>query len=120
MAIFAQVVWQWIRYQQRSDTTEFTSPSGKTEKVTGHAQIAVDSIDTVYHFAVNNMGVTILPSFRAERGKSDGALVELLPDWNLRDLGIYAVWPDKSCRESLTLLFVRFLSEQGLCEPADA
>ncbi|MEO1313903.1 MAG: LysR family transcriptional regulator, partial [Pseudomonadota bacterium] len=30
--------WDWVRYKQRSDTTEFVSPSGKTEKVTGHAQ----------------------------------------------------------------------------------
>ncbi|MEM9434159.1 MAG: LysR family transcriptional regulator [Pseudomonadota bacterium] len=111
--------WDWIRYQQRSDTTEFTSPSGKTEKVTGRAQIEVDSIDAVYHFAVQNMGVTILPSFLAERGISDGTLVALLQDWTLRDLGIYAVWPDKSRRESLTLLFVRFLAEEGLCELTD-
>ncbi len=111
--------WDWIRYQQRSDTTEFTSSTGKTEKVTGRAQIEVDSIDAVYHFAVSNMGVTILPSFLAERGMSEGALVELLPDWTLRDLGIYAVWPDKSRRESLTLLFVRFLADQGLCEAPD-
>ncbi len=60
--------WDWIQYQQRSDTTEFTSPSGKIEKVTGQAQIEVDSIDAVYHFTVCNMGVTILPSFLADQG----------------------------------------------------
>lgn len=109
--------WDWIRYQQRADATEFTSPKGKTEKVTGNAQIEVDSVDAVYHFATQNMGVTILPSFLAERGIASGALVRLIPDWTLRPLGIYAVWPDKSRRESLTLLFVRYLADQGLCQP---
>lgn len=109
--------WDWIRYQQRADTTEFTSQNGKTEKVTGNAQIEVDSIDAVYHYAIKNMGVTILPSFLAERGIASGELVALLPEWNLRPLGIYAVWPDKSRRESLTLLFVRFLADQELCRP---
>lgn len=108
--------WDWIRYQQRADTTEFTSSTGKTEDVTGHAQIEVDSIDAVYHFAVQNMGVTILPSFLAERGIEAGKLVRLLPDWSLRPLGIFAVWPDKSRRESLALLFIRFLADQGLCQ----
>jgi len=112
--------WDWIRYQQRSDTTEFTSPSGKTEEVTGQAQIEVDSIDAVYHFAVQNMGATILPSFLADRGIEAGLLVPLLPEWTLRPLGIYAVWPDKSRRESLALLFIRFLAEQGLCRPIEA
>ncbi|MEM8981216.1 MAG: LysR family transcriptional regulator, partial [Pseudomonadota bacterium] len=37
-------------------------------------------------------------------------LVQLLPDWRLKPLGFYAVWPDKSRRESLALLFVRFLA----------
>jgi len=110
--------WDWIRYQNRADTTKFTSSSGKTEEVTGQAQIEVDSIDAVYHFAVQNMGVTILPSFLADRGIDAGTLVPLLQDWSLRPLGIYAVWPDKSRRESLALLFIRYLAEQGLC-PVD-
>jgi len=109
--------WDWIRYQQRADTTEFTSPNGMIEKVTGQAQIEVDSVDALYHIATQNMGATILPSFLAERGIASGALVRLIPDWSLRPLGIYAVWPDKSRRESLTLLFVRYLAEQGLCQP---
>lgn len=109
--------WDWISYQQRADTIEITSPTGKVEKVTGNAQIEVDSIDAVYHFAVQNMGVTILPSFLAKRGIDAGSLVHLLPDWTIRQLGIYIVWPDKSRRESLTLLFVRFLVDCGLCGP---
>ena len=109
--------WDWIRYQQRSDTTTFTSPTGQAVDVTGQAQIEVDSIDAVNHFAVQNMGVTILPSFLADRGIAAGTLVGLLPEWTLRPLGIYAVWPDKSRRESLALLFIRFLAEEGLCKP---
>lgn len=45
------------------------------------------------------------------RGEAEGALVRLLPDWRLRPLGYYAVWPDCSRRENLTLKFVRFLAE---------
>lgn len=109
--------WDWVRFRQRADTTEFSSPNGEVEKVTGNAQIEVDAIDAVYFFATQNMGATVLPSFLAERGISEGKLIRLLPDWSLRPLGIYAVWPDKSRRENLTLLFVRFLVDQGLCSP---
>ncbi len=107
--------WDWIRYRNRSDITTFTSPKGKEESVTGNAQIEVDSVDALYHLATQDAGATILPSFLAERGEAAGTLVRLLPDWRLRPLGIYAVWPDKSRRESLTLLFVRYLAEQALC-----
>lgn len=107
--------WNWIRYGNRSDVTTFTNPKGVEESVTGTAQIEVDSIDALYHLAVQGAGATVLPSFLAERGEAAGTLVRLLPDWRLRSLGIYAVWPDKSRRESLTLLFVRYLADQNLC-----
>lgn len=107
--------WDWIRYKNRADTTTFTNAKGKKESVTGNAQIEVDSIDALYHLTLQDVGATILPSFLADRGEKAGSLVRLLPEWSLRPLGIYAVWPDKSRRESLTLLFVRFLAEQELC-----
>lgn len=102
--------WDWIRYAQRADTIEFTSKTGKSEKVTGQSQILVDSPDALYQFAALNMGATVLPENLAEKGIATGALVRLLPNWNLPKLGLYAIWPGSSRRETLTLLFVRFLA----------
>lgn len=107
--------WNWIRFKHRSDTTSFTGQDGATEKVTGNAQIEVDSIDALYHMALQDSGVTVLPSFLAERGIAAGKLLRLLPNWKLLPLGIYAVWPNSSRRENLTLLFVRYLAERDLC-----
>ncbi|MBU1307495.1 MAG: LysR family transcriptional regulator [Alphaproteobacteria bacterium] len=107
--------WDWIHYKNRSDTVTSTGPSGTQECIAGYSRIEVDSIDALYHLAIQDAGATILPSFLAKRGEEAGKLVRLLPDWTLRPLGIYAVWPDKSRRESLTLLFVRYLAEQDLC-----
>ena len=104
--------WDWIRYQQRSDVTEFNSIEGDTVKVTGNARLEVDSVDALYHFACQNIGATVLPAHLADRGAKSGGLVRLLPEWRLRPLGYYAVWPDKSRRENLTLLFVRFLADR--------
>lgn len=107
--------WDWLRYKNRSDTTTFSDSSGQIEKVTGNSQIEVDSIDALFHLVTMNAGATVLPSFLADRGIASGRLVRLLPEWQLSPLGIYAVWPDKSRRESLTLQLVRFLAEQDLC-----
>lgn len=107
--------WNWIRFSHRPETTELISPQGETETVTGTSQIEADNIESVFYYARNNMGATVLPSFLATRGIADGSLVPLLPTWKLQPLGIYVVWSDKSRRESLSLLFVRFLAEQELC-----
>ncbi len=103
--------WDLIRYAQRLDAMELMSADGKTAKVTGTSQLRVDSVDALYTFAVQNLGVTVMPTFLASRGLESGELVALLPEWTLVPLGLYAVWPDKSRRESLTLLFVRYLAE---------
>ncbi len=102
--------WDWIRYQQRSDTIEMTSDTGKTVTVTGRSQIEVDSADALYHFAMQNVGASVLPAYLAEQGMASGALVRLLPKWQLGGIELHAVWPDSSRRENLTLLFVRFLA----------
>lgn len=107
--------WDWIRFQNRPDATSFTGPDGAVETVTGKVRVEIDSIDALFHVATQNIGVTVLPSYLAQRGIDAGTLVQLLPAWKLRPLGIYAVWPDQSRRESLTTLFVRFLGEQPLC-----
>ena len=103
--------WDWIRFKHRPDVTELISKTGKKVKVTGQAQLQVDNIDALFHFATKNMGATVLPAHLVERGMESGGLVRLLPEWKLRPLGFYAVWPDKSRRENLTLLFVRYLAE---------
>lgn len=107
--------WDWIRYLHRADTMDFTSSSGETESVTGNAQLEVDSVEALYHFATCNAGATVLPEHLAARGEAAGKLVRLLPDWHLRPLGFYAIWSGKSRRETLAQLFARYLATRGVC-----
>ncbi|WP_323766975.1 LysR family transcriptional regulator [Marinovum sp.] len=101
--------WDWLRYRHRAEYTRLTGPGGEEVKVLGQARLEVDSIDALYHFTCQNLGATVLPEHLAARGEAAGRLIRLFPDWQLAPLGIYAVWPDTSRRENLTLLFVRFL-----------
>lgn len=103
--------WDWLRYKHRSEYTTLTGPGGDTVKVLGQARLEADSIDALYHFTCQNLGATVLPEHLAARGEAEGRLVRLLPDWRLIPLGIFAVWPDTSRRESLTLIFVRFIAD---------
>lgn len=102
--------WDWIGYKQRQDSISFQR-DGITEKVLGKASLRVDSVDALYTFTTQGLGATVMPNHLAQRGIENGLLEQLLPDWQLQPLGLYAVWPDKSRRESLALLFVRFLAD---------
>ncbi|MEM5493262.1 LysR family transcriptional regulator [Hoeflea sp. AS16] len=102
--------WDWIRYRHRSEFTRLSGPMGEEVKVLGQARLEVDSVDALYHFTCKNLGATVLPEHLAARGEAEGSLIRLFPEWQLAPLGIFAVWPDTSRRENLTLLFVRFLA----------
>ena len=103
--------WDWVGYTHRSDTVEFTSPAGEAIEVVGRSRLEVDSATALDHFVRQNIGVSVLPAYLAERGISDGAFVSLLADWSLLPLGVHAMWSDKSRRENLTVLFIRFLAD---------
>ncbi|WP_300073870.1 LysR family transcriptional regulator [uncultured Ruegeria sp.] len=103
--------WDWIRYAQRSNAMELHSGTGRSVKVTGRSRLQVDSIDALLHYARLNFGVTVLPRYLVDQGLNSGVFTELLESWKLAPLGIYAVWPDQSRRENLTVHFVRFLAE---------
>lgn len=105
--------WQWIRFMMRPNQTNLTSPTGEVVSVTGKSQISVNSANALYEFAVNDMGLTVIPEHLACLGLDKGDLVHVLPEWTLRSLGLHAVWPDNSRRENLTTLFVRHLASEA-------
>ncbi|PYG34514.1 LysR family transcriptional regulator [Pelagimonas varians] len=102
--------WDWIRFKMRTAQTELTSPSGDTVSVLGKSNVTVNSAEALHEFAIRGLGVSSVPKHLASRGFERGELVHILPEWSLRPLGLYAVWPNQSRRENLTTLFVRFLS----------
>lgn len=103
--------WDWISYAQRSDNIAFKNQAGEVVRVTGNSQIQVDNIDALRHLTTQGLGVTVMPRYLAEQALESGSLTQLMPDWRLKPLGVYAVWPDQSRRENLTVLFVRFLAD---------
>lgn len=105
--------WNWIRFAMRPDQTDLTSPAGKTVTVAGRSNVTVNSAEALYEFAAHGLGVTAIPEHLARRGFDRGDLVQVLPDWTLQPLGLFAVWPSQSRRENLTTLFVRYLASQS-------
>lgn len=105
--------WDWIRFHMRPSAVEFSSASHEKVIVSENARISADNTEAVFHLACQNLGLAILPEHWAEERIKTGEFVHVLPEWELKSMGYYAVWPDKSRRESLTVLLVRFLAERN-------
>lgn len=80
---------------------------------TNRGRVLVDSFIALRSALRAGLGIQRMPATVAQDDLKSGALVELLPDWSIPDLGIYAVWPDTSRRSSLTRLLVDHLATVG-------
>lgn len=102
--------WDWIHFSMRPERTEVISDNGEIVSIPIKHRIEVDSAFALNEFAIRGLGVTSIPENLANRGIRQGELVRVMPNWSISPLTFYAVWPDRSRRESLTLIFIRFLA----------
>jgi DNA-binding transcriptional LysR family regulator len=80
---------------------------------TNHGRVLVDSFSALRSALRAGMGIQRIPLSIAQDDLVSGALVELLPDWKIPDLGTYAVWPDTSRRSSLTRLLIKHIVDHN-------
>lgn len=106
------ISWDWIRFDIRPNTLEFESTTGEKVSISENSHFSVNSADALAHFAKKGMGLTLIPEQLVKNDIKSGDLVHVLPEWKTKSLGYYAVWPNHSRRENLTLLLVRFLAER--------
>lgn len=105
------VSWDWIKFDIRSSSVEFESATGEKVSIAENTRFSVNSADALANFAKQGLGLAYVPEHIVVDDIETGELVNVLPEWKLKSLGYYAVWPNKSRRENLTLLLVRYLAE---------
>ncbi len=107
--------WEWVHFQMRpNNSIEFIAPSHQTIIIPENFCISVNSANALKHFVSHHMGVNVLPENLVEEEIDAGKIVHLLPEWEVKPLECYAIWPDRSRRENLTMKLVRYLVEKAL------
>jgi DNA-binding transcriptional LysR family regulator len=106
--------WPWIKLSMLSNKRRFISRSNvvgvrslvktnnrKVEKgssleleFTSH--IAVDSVEAMTQFCLLGCGIATPPDFLVEHAIKNKTLIELLPQWQVEDLPLFAVWHNSS------------------------
>lgn len=104
--------WDWLGLSMRPDYKLFANDRGETRRIEFQPHITTDSVDAVCQLATAGLGLATPPDFLADPEIAAGHLVELLPQWSVDSLPVYAVWPPNAPRESLTHRFIRFLEER--------
>ncbi len=85
---------------------------GGNQQVTFEPQnirIEVDTISAAISAVVSGLGIQHLPTSEIAEELASGQLVQVLPEWSLPLMGIYAVWPDTGPQKQLTRRFIEHL-----------
>ena len=88
---------------------EFTGPAGERKTLQAASRLVVDDAMALYRLVRAGAGLGTVPMFLAAEELAAGRVVHVLPDWQVSPLGIYAVWPSNTRRDSLTSRFVKYL-----------
>lgn len=85
--------WKWIRLAMLPMQRTLISPANERIPIHFSSQLVVDSVDAMAQFSILGLGVSTPPRFLVEDAIADGRLVQLLPEWRVEGVLIYAVWP---------------------------
>jgi DNA-binding transcriptional LysR family regulator len=97
-------------YWSGRDDWQFEGPEGAVS-VKIHPTIRTNSGDTCRAGALQHQGIVLQPTFLIGGDLASGALVELMPEYRLPELGIYAVYPSRKHVAPKVRLLIDFLVE---------
>ena len=103
--------WDWIKMQMMPPYRTLVDPKNKPFDVHFTPHIEVDSADAMYKLTCDGLGLSSPPTFMLEDDLKQNRLVEILPEWTVADMQIYAVWPNNVKRGSITQLLIKSLAE---------
>ena len=96
-------------YLSTKDEWRFVGPEGPVNVRTMPC-IHTNNGDTCRAAALANQGIILQPTFLVGKDLSDGALVELMPEYRAIDLGIYAVYPTRKHVSAKVRALIDFLT----------
>ena len=83
----------------------FRNNAGKSVIVNYQANLMCDSVDAAYQLAIAGAGLSSPPDFLVEKDIKEGKLVEVLPEWQMEPLNVYAIWPQNLLKNNLASRF---------------
>lgn len=98
-------------YLPTGDVWKFKSRNS-AEGIRTRPRLIVNNGDTCRAAALSGLGITVQPSFIVGDDLLTGKLVEILPDWQAEERGIFAVYPTRQHLSGKVRALVDYLAEK--------
>ena len=71
----------------------------------------VDDFSLLKQAAVDKLGVALIPTYMCKKELEKGQLVNILPDWGMPSVDVYAIYPRYRSNIKKVRLFLDFLTD---------
>lgn len=103
--------WDWIDLSPVSHIKQEFQKDGKLVAISRpNSRLSVNDAHALKHLAVGSAGLAVIPDYLAEADIHSGILQNVLPDWSVQSVGVYAVWPSNAPKTGLVKSIVDYLA----------
>lgn len=102
--------WDWIWLSVTPRYRTFVDQRTRTRhRLKLNRRVTVNDGYAMTEFAVEGLGLLTSPLYLVEGYLRDGHLVEVIPDWQVEPIDVYAIWPPNAPKAGLTGRFAEYL-----------
>jgi len=101
--------WNWIKLDMLPNNRTLVNAVGEKCKISFESNISVNSVEAMTQLCINGAGIATPPDYLIEKEIENNTLVELLPNWQVEAISLYAVWPNNVFRNSSVKRLLAFI-----------
>ncbi len=98
-----------LRYGGYEDHWHLVDPEGGKVSIHLSGQMSANNGDFLCQMAINGHGLVMLPTFIAWQALQSGALVKVLPDYQIPSIAAYAIYPQNRFLPKKSRVLIDFL-----------
>ena len=103
--------WNWLELSAvKGVKHKFHHETHGTKTIKPKSSLAINDAFALYQFSKSGNGLASVPEFLASKDIKTGKVIQILSEWQLDSLGIYAVWPQNAPKHGLTKILIDHLA----------
>ncbi|WP_148249978.1 LysR family transcriptional regulator [Raoultella terrigena] len=96
----------WIGLSMRQNSREFRHKNGEVALIKYTPTVYVDNVEAAYALAKQQVGLAVPPCYLSQEDITREEMQEVLPDWSLEPLKVYAIWPSNISTSSIAYTLI--------------
>ncbi|MFT5294296.1 MAG: DNA-binding transcriptional LysR family regulator [Colwellia sp.] len=101
--------WNWIKLDMLPNHRTLINSSGERCEINFESNISVNNVEAMTQLCINGAGIATPPDYLIEKEIENNTLIELLPNWQVNPIALYAVWPNNVFQNSSAKRLLDFL-----------